>query len=410
MRKWIIIEDEVLKAELAIKVLKEKKEQCFWIYISDVDINKMLYPDAKPDFEIKSNDQLSEINKIFQETDEIILLLDVKLTGIINSQDEFLNNNDYLLLLSEIAKKSKYYLGIYSNKVDASSIEDKLNQYSIKNIYTKYGFKKDQDSVENGISEIINKWNSLYESLTIKDFITEYDKIVNAKGNKPNFHIENEEFTHGRDLIKRLIRLDDNNFNKICPSENNIFSDFLKGIIEKKGISLFGIYLIAWSVYVKKFNNHDLFLNKFKYIIGNDDFSRYKMFITWENDDINKSVYLEQINAMFEKLYSCDKANPLSKCNNKVNGCVTNQPVLKDIQINTNLLTLSFDLCIDGKVFEEKFNKKINSLFKKEYNTEENESNEKILMVMKNTWGKNSGISFETNKKNNYLKIKFYIV
>lgn len=408
MRKWIIIEDEVEKAELAIKVLKEKKEKYFWIYISGVDISQMLYPYAKPDFEIKSNDHLSDINKIIQEADEIILLMDVQLTDIINSQYEFLNNNDYLLSLSEIAKKSKYYLGIYSNKVDASSIEEKLNQYSIKNIYTKYGFKKNQDSVENGISEIINKWNSLYESLTIMDFITEYDNIVNAKYNKPNFHVENEEYVQGRDLIKRLIRLDDDRFNTICSlNYDNIFSGFLKGLFENKGISLFGIYLIFWATYSQTFNNHELFLKEFSSINGNwSNFSRDKMFISWKNDESKKADYFSQINNMFEMLLKC---NHHHDCRNKKAECALNQSVLKDIQIDTNLLTLSLDLCIDGEGFAEKFDEKVDSLFKKEYNTMGNESSEKILMVMKNTWGKNSGISFETIQNNNF-KIKFYIV
>ncbi len=109
---------------------------------------------------------------------------------------------------------------------------------------------------------------------------------------------------------------------------------------------------------------------------------------------------------MFEKLFSC---NHILYCKNKKNECASNQSVLSDIQIDTNLFTLSFHLCIDSKKFNDTFDSKVKSLFKNNYSPGSNESSEKILMVMKNTWGKNSGISFEINKDNN-LKIKFYIV
>lgn len=407
MKKWIIIEDEVDKAKYAIETLREKKEDFCWVYANNNEINEELYPDDKPDVQIKSTEEFFKLQDIFNNNEEIVVLLDIELKGIIDSQDQFKSNLKYLKILSQISLKKKYYLGIYSTKVSIYQIKKKLNESNIENIYSKDDFTESQETVNFCIQEIIDKWNSLYESITMEQFIKEFDKIKNSTGGDPNFHVENEEYVQGRDLIKRLIRLDDSSFNTICSlKDDNIFSGFLKGLFERKGISLFGIYLIAWAVYAKKFNNHELFLEYFHKIKGNIGcFAREKMFLNWENDESKKVEYLNQIYEMFEYLFSC---NHFLVCENKKDECATQQSVLKDLQIDTDLYTLSFDLCINGNKFNNTFDSKVNSLFNKNYSSKINETCEKILMVMKNTWGKDSGISFET-VPNNYLKIKFYI-
>lgn len=410
MKKWIIIEDEVDKAEYAIKTLREKKEDFCWVYANNKEINQLLYPNVKPDVQIKSTDDFIKLQDIFNNNEEIVVLLDIELKGIIDGQEQFKSNLKYLNILSQISLKKKYYLGIYSTKVSIYQIKKTLNESNIKNIYSKENFTESQETVNFCIQEIIDKWNSLYESITIEQFIKEFDKIKNSTGGDPNFHVENEEYVQGRDLIKRLIRLDDNSFNTICSlKDDNIFSGFLKGLFENKGISLFGIYLIAWATYSQAFENHELFLEKFRKINGDwRKFSRTEMFISWNNDESNKFAYLNQINDLFVKILECDH---LTECGNNVSECVLKQSVLKDIRIDTKQLTLSFDLCIDRKKFKETFDKKIISWFyKEEYLSMENEASEKLLMVMKNTLGKNSGISLESIGVNNNLNLKFYIV
>jgi hypothetical protein len=404
--KWIMIEDEY-GVVYQTKNNLNNNNTIEWFYVGSKKLDKDGFT-IEPIKEINSTEGLVTIfTDNFDIQEECILLLDLHLDGIINSLNEFSNNIEYINSIKNITKCKKHLVVIISSALNVGRATQILGNNGISNNkIIECDLKTDYAK---GISNIEMKWNSLYESLTIEEFITEFDKISLSKGNKPNFHVENEEYIQGRDIIKRLIRLDDDNFNIICPSDNdndNIFSGLLKGLFEHKGISLFGIYLIVWATYSQTFNNHELFLEKFKTINGNwSNFSRSKMFISWKNDESKKIEHFKQIVEMFQMLLKC---NHFHDCKNE-SKCASYQSVLKDIQIDPNLLTLSFDLCIDGKVFEEKFNKKVNSLFSNNYDTNANEASDRILKVMKNTWGKNSGISFEISKVN-YLKIKFYIV